>query len=54
MIIILRDTFISNIYLSNNFSQVLELADGRILSSRLIIDAMGNFSPVVRQVEFTI
>ncbi|CAA0825071.1 Lycopene beta/epsilon cyclase protein [Striga hermonthica] len=29
---------------------VLQLADGKILSSRLIIDAMGNFSPVVRQI----
>ncbi|KAL3615277.1 hypothetical protein CASFOL_040938 [Castilleja foliolosa] len=28
---------------------VLELADGKILSSSLIIDAMGNFSPVVKQ-----
>ncbi|PIN18708.1 Lycopene beta-cyclase [Handroanthus impetiginosus] len=29
---------------------VLQLADGKILSSQLIIDAMGNFSPVVRQI----
>ncbi|KAI3465616.1 hypothetical protein Pfo_022279 [Paulownia fortunei] len=29
---------------------VLQLADGNILSSRLIIDAMGNFSPVVKQI----
>ncbi|CAL5342374.1 hypothetical protein CsSME_00026974 [Camellia sinensis var. sinensis] len=29
---------------------VLQLADGKILSSRLIIDAMGNFSPVVKQI----
>ncbi|GFQ07229.1 hypothetical protein PHJA_002867000 [Phtheirospermum japonicum] len=28
---------------------VLELGDGKILSSRLIIDAMGNFSPVIRR-----
>ncbi|XWS47406.1 hypothetical protein CRYUN_Cryun14cG0149500 [Craigia yunnanensis] len=28
---------------------VLQLAEGKILSSRLIIDAMGNFSPVVKQ-----
>ncbi|KAL2250103.1 UNVERIFIED_CONTAM: hypothetical protein Sindi_2484000 [Sesamum indicum] len=34
-------------------SAVLELADGKILSSRLIIDAMGNFSPIVKQVEFS-
>ncbi|KAL0327997.1 UNVERIFIED_CONTAM: hypothetical protein Scaly_2232300 [Sesamum calycinum] len=31
-------------------SAVLELADGKILSSRLIIDAMGNFSPIVKQI----
>lgn len=29
---------------------VLQLAEGDILSSRLIIDAMGNFSPVVKQI----
>ncbi|GAB2285250.1 hypothetical protein Dimus_019704 [Dionaea muscipula] len=29
---------------------VLQLSDGKVLSSRLIIDAMGNFSPVVKQV----
>ncbi|KAL7000044.1 hypothetical protein U1Q18_001193 [Sarracenia purpurea var. burkii] len=29
---------------------VLQLAEGKILSSRLIIDAMGNFSPVVKQI----
>ncbi|KAL3509856.1 hypothetical protein ACH5RR_029257 [Cinchona calisaya] len=29
---------------------VLELAEGRILSASLIIDAMGNFSPIVRQI----
>lgn len=29
---------------------VLELAEGKILSARLIIDAMGNFSPIVRQI----
>ncbi|KAG8364574.1 hypothetical protein BUALT_Bualt18G0011500 [Buddleja alternifolia] len=28
---------------------VLQLADGKILSSRLIIDAMGNFSPIIRR-----
>ncbi|KAK4420549.1 hypothetical protein Salat_2005300 [Sesamum alatum] len=31
-------------------SAVLELADEKILSSRLIIDAMGNFSPIVKQI----
>lgn len=44
--------FISIIFLTYFFSQALQLADGKILSSRLIIDAMGNFSPVVKQVEF--
>ncbi|XP_057954523.1 uncharacterized protein LOC131148671 [Malania oleifera] len=29
---------------------VLQLAEGHILSSRLVIDAMGNFSPVVKQI----
>lgn len=29
---------------------VLHLADGNILASRLVIDAMGNFSPVVKQI----
>ncbi|KAL9453697.1 hypothetical protein AB3S75_009329 [Citrus x aurantiifolia] len=29
---------------------VLQLAEGKILSSHLIIDAMGNFSPVVKQI----
>lgn len=32
------------------FFQVLKLSGDKILSSRLIIDAMGNFSPVVKQV----
>ncbi|XP_011047214.1 PREDICTED: uncharacterized protein LOC105141639 isoform X2 [Populus euphratica] len=31
-------------------ASVLQLAEGNILSSRLIIDAMGNFSPVVKQI----
>lgn len=30
--------------------QVLKLSGDKILSSRLIIDAMGNFSPIVKQV----
>lgn len=29
---------------------VTQLADGKVLSSRLIIDAMGNFSPIVKQI----
>eukprot|EP00258_Populus_trichocarpa_P011911 XP_002321142.3 uncharacterized protein LOC7468518 [Populus trichocarpa] len=31
-------------------ASVLQMAEGNILSSRLIIDAMGNFSPVVKQI----
>uniref|UniRef100_A0A6M2ESR7 Lycopene beta-cyclase n=1 Tax=Populus davidiana TaxID=266767 RepID=A0A6M2ESR7_9ROSI len=31
-------------------ASVLQLAEGNILSTRLIIDAMGNFSPVVKQI----
>ena len=34
--------------------QVLKLSGDKILSSRLIIDAMGNFSPVVKQVRVII
>nr|DAD20389.1 TPA_asm: hypothetical protein HUJ06_021852 [Nelumbo nucifera] len=30
--------------------KVMQLTEGKILSSRLIIDAMGNFSPVVKQI----
>ncbi|KAB1200862.1 hypothetical protein CJ030_MR0G006092 [Morella rubra] len=33
---------------------VLQLAEGNILSSSLLIDAMGNFSPVVKQVTFAL
>lgn len=29
---------------------VLQLAEGKILSAKLIIDAMGNFSPIVKQI----
>ncbi|KAJ6674659.1 LYCOPENE BETA/EPSILON CYCLASE PROTEIN [Salix viminalis] len=31
-------------------ASVLKLSEGNILSSRLVIDAMGNFSPVVKQI----
>lgn len=34
--------------------QVLQTTDEVILPSRLIIDAMGNFSPVLKQVQFTV
>lgn len=39
----------SNIFVYED-AAVLKLSDGKILSSRLIIDAMGNFSPVVKQI----
>jgi len=32
------------------FLQVLKLNDGDSLSCRLVVDAMGNFSPIVQQV----
>lgn len=40
---------VSNIFVYED-AAVLKLSDGKILSSRLIIDAMGNFSPVVKQI----
>ncbi|XP_022859436.1 uncharacterized protein LOC111380178 [Olea europaea var. sylvestris] len=47
--IIFEDCSVSRICTYDD-SAVLQLADGKILSSRLIIDAMGNFSPVVKQI----
>ncbi|XP_057786494.1 uncharacterized protein LOC131003943 isoform X2 [Salvia miltiorrhiza] len=47
--VILESCSVSNISIYED-AAMLQLADGRILSSRLIIDAMGNFSPVVRQI----
>lgn len=40
---------VSNIFVYED-AAVLKLTDGKILSSRLVIDAMGNFSPVVKQI----
>ncbi|XP_073295002.1 uncharacterized protein [Primulina huaijiensis] len=40
---------VSNIFVHED-AAVLKLSDGKILTSRLIIDAMGNFSPVVKQI----
>ncbi|GMY09828.1 hypothetical protein FCV25MIE_05067 [Fagus crenata] len=40
---------VSSICVYDN-AAVLQLAEGNILPSRLIIDAMGNFSPVVKQI----
>ncbi|XP_075479804.1 uncharacterized protein LOC142520631 isoform X2 [Primulina tabacum] len=40
---------VSNIFVYED-TAVLKLSDGKILASRLIIDAMGNFSPVVKQI----
>ncbi|KAH6796019.1 hypothetical protein C2S51_037005 [Perilla frutescens var. frutescens] len=47
--VVLEGCSVSNISIYED-AAVLQLADGRILCSRLIIDAMGNFSPVVRQI----
>ncbi|CAA2960648.1 Macrophage migration inhibitory factor homolog [Olea europaea subsp. europaea] len=47
--IIFEDCSVSRICTYDD-AAVLQLADGKILSSRLIIDAMGNFSPVVKQI----
>lgn len=47
--VILEGYSVSCIYVYDD-EAVVELLDGKILSSRLIIDAMGNFSPIVRQI----
>ncbi|XP_052179051.1 uncharacterized protein LOC127792561 isoform X2 [Diospyros lotus] len=47
--IIFEDSSVSSISIYKD-AAVLQLEEGKILSSRLIIDAMGNFSPVVKQV----
>ncbi|KAI5683277.1 hypothetical protein M9H77_04505 [Catharanthus roseus] len=47
--VIFEGCSVSNISIYDN-TAVLELSEGRMLSSRLIIDAMGNFSPIVRQI----
>ncbi|KAL9347609.1 hypothetical protein Peur_058975 [Populus x canadensis] len=47
--VIFEGCSVSNISIYEDAS-VLQLAEGNILSSRLIIDAMGNFSPVVKQI----
>ncbi|XP_073142616.1 uncharacterized protein [Henckelia pumila] len=46
---ILEGCGVSNIFVYED-AAVLKLSDGKFLSSRLIIDAMGNFSPVVKQI----
>lgn len=47
--IIFEDCSVSRICTYDDVA-VLQLADEKILSSRLVIDAMGNFSPVVKQI----
>ncbi|XP_074312008.1 uncharacterized protein LOC141647636 isoform X2 [Silene latifolia] len=47
--VILEGCGVSTVSVYDN-AAVLELSDGKTLSSDLIIDAMGNFSPIVRQV----
>ncbi|KAK2649117.1 hypothetical protein Ddye_016606 [Dipteronia dyeriana] len=47
--VILEGHCVSNICIYED-AAVLQLAEGKILSSNLIVDAMGNFSPVVKQI----
>ncbi|XP_039030131.1 uncharacterized protein LOC120164494 isoform X2 [Hibiscus syriacus] len=47
--VIFEGCSVSNISIYDD-AAVLQLAEGNILSSRLVIDAMGNFSPVVKQI----
>ncbi|KAG8642258.1 hypothetical protein MANES_12G071600v8 [Manihot esculenta] len=47
--VILEGYSVSNICVYED-AAVLQLVEGNTLSSRLIIDAMGNFSPVVKQI----
>ncbi|GAB2233793.1 hypothetical protein Droror1_Dr00003022 [Drosera rotundifolia] len=47
--VILESESVSSICIYED-AAVLQLPNGRLLSSRLIIDAMGNFSPVVKQI----
>ncbi|KAK9733412.1 hypothetical protein RND81_04G066700 [Saponaria officinalis] len=47
--VILEGCGVSNVSVYDD-AAVLQLSDGNILSSELIIDAMGNFSPIVRQI----
>ncbi|KAL8142740.1 hypothetical protein V2J09_015772 [Rumex salicifolius] len=47
--IICEDCSVSSICIYED-AAILQLANGEILSSRLVIDAMGNFSPIVKQI----
>ncbi|KAK3184413.1 hypothetical protein Dsin_031699 [Dipteronia sinensis] len=47
--VILEGHGVSNICIYED-AAVLQLAEGKIMSSNLIVDAMGNFSPVVKQI----
>ncbi|KAK4758981.1 hypothetical protein SAY87_020282 [Trapa incisa] len=47
--VIFENCSLSRLYIYDD-AAVLEAADGKILSSQLIIDATGNFSPIVKQI----
>ncbi|VVB07431.1 unnamed protein product [Arabis nemorensis] len=48
--VILEDCSLSNILIYDDLA-VLQLSKGDILSTRLVIDAMGNFSPILKQIK---
>ncbi|CAA6661411.1 unnamed protein product [Spirodela intermedia] len=47
--VIFEGSGISKICIYND-AAILHLSNGKVLSSRLVIDAMGNFSPIVKQI----
>ncbi|GAA0175887.1 cyclase [Lithospermum erythrorhizon] len=49
--VILEGYSVSSIQIYDD-AAVLQLVEGKVLSSRLIVDAMGNFSPIVKQIRF--
>nr|AAC04499.1 hypothetical protein [Arabidopsis thaliana]AAM14990.1 hypothetical protein [Arabidopsis thaliana] len=48
--VILEDSSLSSIVIYNDLA-VMQLSKGDTLSSRLVIDAMGNFSPILKQIK---
>ncbi|EOA26931.1 hypothetical protein CARUB_v10023024mg [Capsella rubella] len=48
--VILEDCSLSSIVIYDDLA-VMQLSKGDILSSRLVIDAMGNFSPILKQIK---
>ncbi|KAJ0261984.1 Lycopene beta/epsilon cyclase protein [Hirschfeldia incana] len=48
--VILEDCSLSSITIYDDLA-VMQLSKGEILSSRLVIDAMGNFSPILKQIK---